>query len=208
MVRAGVIDSRARRCATFPCAYWHTYWPVFDRWPRRVSRRLFRSNPQIRVGRLNGPKHDKPTGSAQLFLAPCIADSSWTSHRTIIPLDKMTRRTSMANGAREIANDAAPAGVADGTAPSDERSPLLQRSDAVGYSTGPDPEAVDGKLAEGRHFNLAGLTPNRFWVLVRRKQSARLELTSRCRPCGCARSWSLLTGLSVSRTWPNAGYVG
>jgi len=72
----------------------------------------------------------------------------------------------MANGAREVANDAAPAGVSDGSAPSDERSPLLQRSDSVGYSTVPRAEDVDGKLAEGKHFNLAGLTPNRFWILV------------------------------------------
>lgn len=49
---------------------------------------------------------------------------------------------------------------------SNERSHLLARSSSPGYSAVPSGEEVEVRLGEKKHFNLAGLTPRSFWILV------------------------------------------
>lgn len=100
------------------------------------------------------------------------------------------------------AKNAAPVGVADGSAPPDERSPLINgqsRSPPPGYDSVPRPEEVDGMLRENRHFNLAGLAPSRFWILVRYCYMVSRWLTNdRCLRIGFVAFWSLSMVLWVS----------
>ena len=50
---------------------------------------------------------------------------------------------------------------------SNERAPLLNHASSRSYSIAPPgPEEIADLVHERSHFNLAGLTPNDFWVLV------------------------------------------
>jgi len=85
----------------------------------------------------------------------------------LIPLPgAMGARTTVKKAGGEAGADAALAGVAEGSAPAYERTSLLRGSGSNGYSTMPSEEDVR-ELAEKKHFNLAGLPPRTFWILVR-----------------------------------------
>jgi len=75
-------------------------------------------------------------------------------------------RTAAKKVVGEAGADAAPIGV-DGDAAPVERTRLLPSSGAEsnGYSTMPRGEDVE-RLVEKKHFNLAGLPPKTFWILV------------------------------------------
>jgi hypothetical protein len=79
----------------------------------------------------------------------------------------MGAKDTVKKAAGQAGADAAPVGVADGTAPVHERTGLLASTGSNGYSTLPRGEDVQ-ELAEKKHFNLAGLPPRTFWILVSR----------------------------------------
>jgi hypothetical protein len=84
-----------------------------------------------------------------------------------LAIDIPSNMVRKAKGLAAVAEDAAPAGVAEGAAPVDERSPLIARSASPSYSAVPRGKDVDARLESNKHFNLAGLGERTFWVLVR-----------------------------------------